>query len=145
MARGFPDYFGRSIWPKYGTATSKIGTSVNVASGDTDTIFSLSGMGVIKWLKVGCALELDYGSSFFRLTIDGSVIDALHFYYGVYSSIIPGGGSLWGVTIFDLLLQTIRVESGLEIPFHDSVVVELYNAAAAQVSAGGSALYYIVE
>ena len=144
MARGYPDYFGRSIWPKYGTAHSKIGTSLQVPSLETVEIFSLTGMGVLKWLKATAALQPDYGSSFFRLTVDNAVIDTLKFYSGHYTSGVCGGSSLWGIVVFDLLLNDITAETSIEIPFHDGVVIDLYNASASAVAASGSAMYYIV-
>jgi len=45
MARGYPDFFGTAIFPKYGGASQQDAGDFGVANGDTDVFLTIVGKG----------------------------------------------------------------------------------------------------
>lgn len=78
MARGYPDYFGQSIWPKYGTMFQDFSGAVTVAKDATETINTITGQGSIL-----CGYVYLLGKAYFpvgivKLTIDDTEITSLN-------------------------------------------------------------------
>ena len=74
MARGYPDYFGYSVFPYYGDLLNQDQLIDDILIGDTETVFELNHKGVI----MGGELVLQSTDSppveWIIITIDGSEI-----------------------------------------------------------------------
>lgn len=145
MARGFPDYFGRSIWPKFGTANSLAVPSFDIASGDTQYVIQISGMGVLTYLRITIELKADFSGSSSRLRIDGASLGIVTLRDVSGISMFGGARPPWAWSMFDYDYGYAEAQIGFEMPFHDSVDVDFTNGSVDPVGVSALALYYIVE
>lgn len=73
MAKGYPDYFGQSIWPKYGTMFIEL-DSVDTSDASETTVVEKTGPGV--WTSYfGVISSLGAATTFtIRLYVDGVLL-----------------------------------------------------------------------
>lgn len=94
MARGYPDYFGYSMFPYYGDLSLDDSGNVFVAAGDRDPIFELKLKGQIAGGRFYIQNLVSPTLCRFILTVDGieimnwSVDDFIHYAVGNAGSII---------------------------------------------------------
>jgi len=92
MARGYPDFFGYSIFPWHGSIKEETAT-VNVAIGATSQIIYLAGKRVIYCVDVSAVGLSSIGTDIVRAYADGNLLSQIawqdlgNFYFG-YT--IPG-------------------------------------------------------
>jgi len=72
MPRGYPDYFGQSIFPKYGELI-RINTTKIMAGSEVWTVFDIDSKGVLYFLHIESKNVAGYDNLDIELTIDGSV------------------------------------------------------------------------
>ena len=128
MARGYPDYFGTSIWPKYGTPIITEGDET-VDGGDDRDVITVSCQGILMWFLA----ELYNPPNTFpgtgvALTIDGVEIVRL-FTTAVYGEGYSFNGRLpMYIRYLNLAAQRAIYENGIEIPFHSGFKISLINS-----------------
>jgi len=82
MAKGFPDFFGTSIFPVHGSMTLAEGNGNHSGSGNADTLVTITGKGIIKGLDVAMynAGQDGKANSVLYLTIDNLTNLILQYY-----------------------------------------------------------------
>lgn len=144
MARGYPDYFGQSIWPKYGTPIVTGGSSVPVAAGTTVTIVDIDSTGVLFAASILTGTVGDYASSYFSLYVD----DQLFWRCFLYNAFLPpaseGMEGVMRVTMENRVAKYVHMALSREIPFKDSVQMKVTNGSASEIGAIPLAVHYIV-
>lgn len=144
MARGYPDYFGQSIWPKYGSPLL-INQSSTILSAGTHTLIDISVQGVMFGLvaRVSCATILT--NIQLKLTIDGQ-LSAESIYDDVnYQSLSPLAGELLHVTYATGDMLGAWWALSREIPFHDQFKLSLVvNPWASNIVVKLRGMYYVI-
>ena len=77
MARGYPDFFGFSVFPQYGPFTEEHGAPVDILAGNTRDFFELTAKGVIYdgYHRIySCA---DPSNILINVTVDGDLIPSV--------------------------------------------------------------------
>lgn len=143
MAKGFPDYFGQSVWPKYGTI---IAVPVNVAVvGAANTVITqMTGQGVLTYLDFVVHSLVPADTAEVWVTIDGAIFqqDGLLSFHS------------WGHHVGSRLLIVARyasiadgyyiLELSHDVPFRTSVVASLLTFAGENLTINGRSEYYLV-
>ncbi|MCJ7639024.1 MAG: hypothetical protein MUO70_03935, partial [Euryarchaeota archaeon] len=130
MARGYPDYFGTSIWPKYGTPIRTGGLVVNVPAGLDVDVIDISANGVFFCAEIRFSTIGDYLASYVRLEIDNQ----LAWFWLLSNLTLPtslgGAQELMAITYLDRLSDDLRMTLSREIPFRDRVKISVDNGSA---------------
>ena len=71
MAKGYPDFFGHSVFPQLGSFINESEGPDVIANGDTHDVFSISGKGCVYDGYHRIYLCTDFSLTSVRLTIDG--------------------------------------------------------------------------
>ena len=79
MARGYPDYFGQSIFPKYGGARQEVQNKVSVPAGTTKSIVTVTGKGVMYQAGIQVLGYTAAYSDRFYLYVDNSLLATVSF------------------------------------------------------------------
>ncbi len=144
MAKGYPDYFGTSIWPKYGTAILAGGDAMFAIAGATTTVLSIDGQGVLVMARISYAFGAGYLESAMRLIVDGSVFQYLSLDPNQGSGNVNGAHDLLSIAYHNELSTLAVVLLTREIPFHDTIVINITNAMAGNMAVTPIGLYYKV-
>jgi len=140
MARGYPDYFGQGIFPKYGGAR-RIAGSKTVNAGNTETLFTVSGKGIIYGGEMFINNTPGHHSDVFTLYVDSVLI------YVAQPDVLYANGYLSGVGIpvyitkYDRFTGDFYIVVSGGITFDEEVKVTLKNNGANSVI-GEYRLYY---
>lgn len=144
MARGYPDYFGQSIWPKYGTPIYTLDSDHVLPSGEVGTLLSISMPGVLFSLDIGVqALEV-MTLSLLTLTIDGQSFAVVGLGNPAYGLPAAAQSPLLYTVIYDHLEYYQRIVLAREVPFHSTVVLQCSNGTASDMSVTTEAVHYVV-
>jgi len=143
MAKGYPDYFGQSIWPKYGTMFRQGVISPVIIPGATGDIFSLSRKAIAYGGVIEClGLNVDVFDIVVRVQIDGSLIiqrtpNNMMDYGETGESLSPVTLSVYNKTELRFSLQVQR-----DISFMTNFRIYLTNTSVANLGFGGGLYYY---
>ena len=130
MAKGYPDFFGYSMFPYYGTIYVT-GTSTAVAAGATFTAISLTMKGYIH----GGFLQIegfdDLTTVFIRVYIDGNMLASryLSTLIGKYSAPIPD--QIMAARRISLEAKEAMIGIQSSLTFRDSFLITVRNDNAA--------------
>ena len=71
MARGYPDFYGQEIFPKYGLPVDEVKASAIIVSGNWETVFNIIGKGRTYggWIRLTGILDI-WTTSLIRVIID---------------------------------------------------------------------------
>jgi len=146
MAKGYPDFFGTSIWPKYGTPTINTGAAIVVHGGNNDTIILITADGVLFQAAFVIVCDDLANSHYLHLYIDGVLVESEKLDQLYLFTSLGGSCGLMNVIHFDRLLYHYRFELAREIPFHDSIEFKVQNsgAAATHVTVDYKTMHYVV-
>lgn len=147
MSKGYPDWFGTSIWPKYGTPIQTTVAPVLIQPGISETLISISSQGVLFALEVTIiANVLDTGLTI-QLNVDGEA-----FTYFTVKQLLDGSDGYAGPSI--MKLKRFALEEGAyymslikEVPFRNSFILYANNTnlpGGRTMSAGSNSIHYIV-
>jgi hypothetical protein len=102
MAKGFPDYFGQSVWPKYGQMVKDTGFSVFFGAG-VATLTTHTGQGVLALgnMKVHGLVPSDLAH--FTLKVDGRIWHYVYLADFTKYGIFPG-------TMGPFVARSVRVD-----------------------------------
>ena len=144
MARGYPDYFGQSMWPKYGTPIKTNVLEDNIAAGDNLDVVSIDGQGVLFDVNITLATLGATRDMFLHLRVDSSLMETVEF----------GSPHLYMsfAACAYLLLPTYYSPNGAvcmarlarEVPFRSSVVLNVTNHTDGIVVASGKVHHYVI-
>lgn len=133
MAKGYPDFFGQSIWPKYGTMIVDSDSVDTAGAAETD-VLTLTGAGVWTYL-LGILTPLAAGGEYtIRLYVDGGLLFILTSGSAYVCAYNEGGGSMLRVNYSDKSNDLIHVMLSKDLPFHDSIRVTVQRSAAINVN-----------
>jgi len=143
MARGYPDYFGQSIWPKYGTAHA-ISSVMTIGAGTNKKVIDISVQGVLTCFKVyvSGSARMDDVVAFFN--VDGVLLDDLYFNKLSLAPTIFNPRSFRYLSYFNGDITEVVFMNGVEIPFHDTFIIQVNNGEAFSIGATVSGIYYVV-
>ena len=146
MSKGYPDYFGQSVWPKYGDLIAATG-GFHVHNNETTIMLAYTGQGVLSYLQIGItdiamndavtiSVEID-GDILFQQSLMGFRVDG------------PHSGSVSPLTCYSVNMNptfnTYELETGREMPFLHSIRVIAVTGAAAHASyAIRSGIYCVI-
>lgn len=142
MARGYPDYFGQSAWPKYGKLyVAEWNQSID--SGNDADIVSLSMQGQVVSGNIRVVMAASPIDVLFTLTVDDLVVQ-LSWDRFMYTDMTGRNGYPIELTYAgdDWLWHVYRI--GAPVPFRTTFSINLLNQAAASVSIESIVGYYQV-
>lgn len=143
MARGYPDYFGRSIWPKYGTGLV-YANGFTIDAGDTATPLDLSLPGVLTYFKLVLSDTVAMPDVEVKLYLDEEGVYVLYFNDFVDTHDVLCPRSLMYVVYRDAGPLKVICSNGIEIPFHTSFKIKVTNGGAGGIAGTIIACYYAV-
>jgi len=146
MARGYPDYFGTSIWPKYGTPVITTADDVIVHGGSTDTMLTISCSGILFLAHFYIYCDDLANSHYLYFYVDGVLVSSKKLDNLTIDSGLNGSADLLNAVYFDNMAHAWVFELAREIPFHDSIVFKVKNAGvpADHVTVGYKTMHYVV-
>lgn len=144
MAKGYPDYFGQSIWPKYGAPIYNTTPVYELGMLETKNILSISGNGVLYSLHSGVYADSTIVLVVVELFVDGQMI----FDSSLPPTYIPAehgsGGPVLGLSVWDKLLNYSMWDLVREVPFRESVVYTVTGNAVPKTYAYAESVHYVV-
>lgn len=142
MAKGYPDYFGQSIWPKFGTMLYA-SFDDNIAPGARETILDLTIQGQLHWGEIEFSSTSALGEKFY-LTVD----DLVEFPIDLDRFLYTGFNGASGIPIqcyyADFTSFIDRLLIAYPIPFHTAMKIEVENTAGAVLACTAYFGYYNV-
>jgi len=145
MPRGYPDYFGQSIFPKYGKTRLKTQDDDTVTNNATETVLTITGKGRIfgGWIK--CLVETASNNFWVKLYIDDNIISsdqpALHRFRGI----IPGVNAVVVITEYNSVSGIYTFTIGNELTFESSFRIDIYNLTGDNIYIDSDIYYTLVE
>lgn len=144
MAKGYPDFFGTSIWPKYGTPINTYTGIVAVPGGAIVDVITINANGVLFSLDILLVGVSDLISSLFIVYADTGEMARLDLDFDYRLTILGGAPLLLGLTYVDVLSFVRKASLSREMPFHDSFVVRVRNNSADPVSIEARSTHFVV-
>jgi hypothetical protein len=144
MAKGYPDFFGTSIWPKYGTPIWSPEDIPVVAAGASVDVLTITGNGVLFSLKVDFNGTVFLDKSSVELWIDDSMIAEAGTRQDITYTSLGGHTGILSLTNYDALEFWAAIELGREVPFRRKIVVVVNNDSAADLDVAVALNRYIV-
>jgi len=141
MARGYPDFFGQSIFPKYGLPVHELKPVAVVAAGDTEIIFNVVGKGRtyggwIRWYGTDDVFR----TTKLIVTIDAVVQTFLTPYLELDRNISSRTAQTFALTGYEVddLHENVVYTGEKDWTFEQTFVVTLVNDTAANITVVGS-------
>ena len=144
MAKGYPDFFGTSIWPKYGTPVYTNSGLIIVPSLGTVNLISISGNGVLFSLDSYLTAAVDFESSDLFLIVDGAVMVRSVLDPEYLQTSLGGASPVLGLVICSGVDHVLEWMLSREVPFHDSVILRLLNASLGNITTSTYTSHYVV-
>lgn len=145
MAKGFPDYFGQSVWPKYGVVINDniAGLWINVPG--TWIITARLGQGVLSHFELRAAGAVDLVNIELVFTLDGEIIQREFLLNLLAYNAIPGSNAAFVCRsyLIDPAVSMI-VELTRDIPFGQSIDVSLIAPVGVDATIDTFVGYYAV-
>jgi len=141
MARGYPDFFGYSVFPYYGDLLEQDPMVAAVLAGDTETIFSLTHKGVV----LGGYLYIDDSINWLwinlRLTVDSSELISFSIESFLGINLISCPGVPINILALDMEAKGAILAFTPQISFSTEYKVEIINASVDDLVIGGGLIY----
>lgn len=146
MAHGYPDFFGQSIWPKYGgfqniqgTVTQPFGTHANA--------IAFSGNGVLSSMNLVIACLADERDHFIRVDIDGFVLNELRVNEFIVAAASNYLHDYFDLDFYDPLTFVACFRMRTPIPFQVSFAIDCWNTNVSgnSVTFSAKGAYYQVQ
>lgn len=144
MARGYPDYFGTSIWPKYGTCVYSEASVISIASKENGVVWSITGSGVLFTLVIRISESIGLAASSVNLYIDNQMVCDYDVNPDINRTSLSGGSRLIAATYVSYIEGYIELALTREVPFHDGASIDISNDGDAAMSVGVDATHYVV-
>ena len=141
MARGYPDFFGYSIVPKYGTPVHEVNPGANILAGDSATIFSAVGKGRtyggwIRWFGTDDVFKMTK----LIVIIDTVTQTFLTPYWALNQNSSLKTSQAFSLTGYEIddVNKYVVYSGERDWTFGQSLIVQLNNDTAANITAVGS-------
>ena len=144
MAKGYPDFFGTSIWPKYGAPIRTGAGSVNVPAGTGVDIIDISSTGVFFFANIVLTTVGDYALSHIDLEIDDQLMWSWWIDFDKLPTSLGGAQELMAITYCNKVNSYIYVVLSREIPFQHRIKIQVTNASASDIVTVPRTLHYVV-
>lgn len=140
MAKGYPDYFGQSIWPKYGTMLYDTYDDT-VPPGGSDTLIDLIIQGQVAWgsIRLWSATELFVQ---LWLTVDDMIDLYMDDDYFLLTNIPGTMGYPYLCTYNDSGKAWLNLAQSFPIPFHTNYKMRIKNLGANDIVVFANWGYY---
>lgn len=144
MARGYPDYFGQSIFPRYGD-TIPVDYGVTATAHATTQLLSLTDKGFLLSASIEINGLGDNWSDFIKITVDGQDIPHESFSELYEQNIIHENDFIMWLTCYDINTQRYAISIIRNLQFQESLVVSYVNQSANNINVELKAAYYLVR
>lgn len=143
MPRGYPDYFGQSIWPKFGTMMyGDVFETVDPA--DSLTVINLSMQGQMYWIYLRLDAPTTPLSFTGKISIDQMIDFPLYETHTDRKGVDGETGRIFKCTFDDSNKSQIVLMLSQPIPFHDTFKLTVTNDMAGDLVVYASYGYYII-
>ena len=141
MAKGYPDYFGQSIWPKYGPIKNDT-NNVLIAGLATTILTQITSMGVLCFLRIQISGVFDGLSYVLKMYVDNQIIqESSAGTYGILDT-SPASNMPLVCTFKDVLTLVTIVELHRDVPFGSSLKITIDTPGGANLSIDTTVNYY---
>jgi len=145
MARGYPDFFGQRIFPRYGVPTSDIAILLNCPNGATTEVFSIVGPG----RTYGGGLHFFSANDFpiavqLALTIDGVLYNTYSLAWLLERNYTQRGDYFVQLLQFDAGDDEYEVAFLPDFTFHALITVSVINNCGAALNVTGELLVSLI-
>jgi len=145
MARGYPDYFGYSVFPYYGDLLVQEQLAGGVLAANTETIFELAHKGVIMGGELYIVGAVDPVNAEINITIDGSGVLS-RFIVDLYNNNYSENNSyLLNLTRLTYGFSAASLQFGKEISFSTQFLLEVTATALGNLEIYGRLLYTAIR
>lgn len=144
MAKGYPDYFGQSIWPKYGSPIVSGTVTVECPGSATTTFYSISAQGVLFSARIKVYPATWNDATCIRLYVDDALFEVCYFMPSLATIFGGSPGNVLGVIHLDTESKYVEAVLNREVPFHTSFRFDLVNASANIAVVIYRATHYVV-
>ena len=143
MARGYPDYFGQSMWPKYGTPFYQTGSS-DVGAGELDWICRTTIQGVLVFAS--CTISgIDASADFtIYLDVDDETVSMIEYGNAIANGILIPTTELWVCVQYDKLAGLYSLILRREVSCRTSFDITLDNFGPTDLHIEGATTHYVV-
>ena len=116
MAKGYPDYFGQSVFPKYGPMTI-LSSLVPLIGAGTTTLVTVDGQGNLSYLELNMISAAGLTSAQFAMYIDGSKIQDMNLQFMMDRAIVVGSNQPLVLSYAKLIDYTFQIELSHALPY----------------------------
>ena len=129
MAKGYPDYFGQSIWPKYGTLLWDH-AAFNIPVPATTILYEKIFSGVLAYLELKIVDHSNLSDPYFSVYVDGSKIHSITLLQMVAEGAHPGSHAPLVCRYAERAIVNYfyTIELGHDIPFRTSIKIDALTA-----------------
>lgn len=143
MAKGYPDYFGQSIWPKFGTLLSDVNHAHIIDGANTD-IIDINVQGQVTDLLMLAQVVGDELSFETSLTVDTLASLGSRSRDLVDRTLGEMTGHLWVCNYIKSDLTIMQMALQHPIPFHDRFLVNIANGSGVNLTITWFLGYYVI-
>jgi hypothetical protein len=141
MARGYPDFFGYSIFPWFGVNHSQEVLTALILSGVIADVFNLPYKGVIKGGFLEFSLGDGAGFVTLSLSVDGDTVFAFTLEYMRNKALVQSGSHLVFLKKYDPDALLFTVGFTPDISFGQEYILTAQPTGAANLAVAGELLY----
>ncbi len=145
MSRGYPDFFGQSMWPKYGTPIFVSGSESAVSGADI-VVLDVSAQGILVWFEADITnFPNVLTGTRCRFAVDGVICRTLDCNQYSASAYSHGSRSPLILSYLDFIMQDAVFSNGIEIPFKTGFQISLINSGGLEdQTLTAQAMYYVI-
>jgi len=142
MGRGYPDFFGFSIYPFYGVLLDEAIDLTPQILGDRTSLVVITGKGLITALALYCYFDVAGSNPEVDLYVDGDLIFGMNLSGMQQQGFSGGANHLMDLGFYDPDFNYSIVNLSKEVPFGQSFEVKGRDAEALGVKFSGHLWYY---
>lgn len=142
MSRGYPDFFGYSIFPNYGTTYRTLANDSLIMVDETQEEWNISGKGVILggWMAIGNITDIN--KCILTVKIDGQTNQFRSMYWMDWYNIITPNSGIMYLTKLDEDNKDVILSFSVGVPFGNNFLVTVKNSTDADAyTATGNLIY----
>lgn len=144
MAKGYPDFFGTSIWPKYGAPIYNATPTYVLAPLEVKDVLSILGNGVFFGLHSAVYCDSPFLGVVICLFIDGDLM----FDFSLPPTYIPAelgsGGPLLTLSVLDIPGMYSMFDLVREVPFRTSIKYTVTGNTLGATRVYANSIHYMV-
>jgi len=145
MARGYPDFFGQLIVPKYGTAYTQAQLALTVLRGENEDIFALAWKGRIYGGYFELSGTYDESLTTIRVIIDGQTVNQLATQDFINRGLVTPAVAVLFCVFYSPVIERYVFALTPDMVFEQTFVVNVANGdAAADIGVVGNLLYTFI-